>query len=64
MIGFIVWLILLIILFGILAYAIDNLPFIEPPFKQTAKALLALVLVLLLLAAVMGAVPMPRWPVA
>ena len=61
MISFLIWIVILLLIFGVLFYVIDMLPFIEPPFKNVAKALLALVFVIILLGALMGAVPMPAF---
>ncbi len=59
MISFIITLIVLILIFGVLVWAIDQIGIVPPAFRQTAKALLALLLVLILLAALLGVVPMP-----
>lgn len=56
-------LVVLLLVFAILFWIIDMIPG-DPTFKQIAKAVLALIIVIYLLGALFGGLPLARWPVA
>jgi len=55
MISLLIYLIIIIVIFGLIGYAIQMLP-IQPPFKNIAYIILVLVLVLILLSLI-GVLP-------
>lgn len=61
MIAFLVQLIILCIVFGLIYYVVTLLPLPEP-FKRIATIAVLLVFVIILLGALVGAIPPPRWP--
>lgn len=54
MVQLLIWVLVLILIFGALFYVIDLLPIPNPPFKQIAKIVLALIFVLILIDALIG----------
>jgi hypothetical protein len=61
MIEFLVYLLVLCLVFGLIYYALGLLP-VPPPFKNIVMVILILIFILLLLGAMFGTVPLPRWP--
>ena len=55
MISLLVYIVIIIIIFGLLGYAIQMLP-IQPPFKNIAYIILVLILILILLSLI-GVLP-------
>lgn len=60
MISFLIYLIIVIVVFGAIVYAIRVLP-IQEPFKSAAYILILLVFVLILLS-MLGVIPGGPWP--
>jgi len=61
MIEFLVYLLVLCLVFGLVYYALGLLP-LAPPFKNIVLVILILIFILLLLGALFGAMPLPKWP--
>lgn len=59
MIAFLIYVIVLLLIFGVIWYVIDLLPITPPNFKQIIKAIVGLILVLILLGMLFGGIPMP-----
>lgn len=56
LISFLIWLLILLIIFGVIWYILDLLPIPQPP-KNIIKIVVGLILVLILLAQLGGYVP-------
>jgi hypothetical protein len=61
MLSILIYILVLILVFGLLGWVINQLP-LQGPFKQAAIVVLAIIFILLLLGAV-GVIPIgyPRW---
>lgn len=61
MIDFLLYLVILCIVFGLLYYIVILLPLPEP-FKKIATILVLVIFLLVIIAALFGTMPLPRWP--
>jgi hypothetical protein len=61
MIEFLIYVIILCIVFGLVYYVVTLLP-LPDPFKKVAVIAVLLVFVLILLGALLGGIPLPKWP--
>lgn len=59
MISLLVWVLVLVIIVGLLVWIIRQLP-IEEPYKSIAMAIVAVICILILLAMLLGEIPMMR----
>jgi hypothetical protein len=59
LIGLLILILILGLVAGILIFAIRQMPFIPEPFKSAAIAIVCLILVIVLLGALFGQVPLP-----
>lgn len=59
-VGFLIYLVVMVIICGLIYYVVTLLPLPEP-FKQIAVILVLIIFILLLLGALFGAVPLPRF---
>jgi len=60
LISFLIWLLVLIVIFGLLYHAIGLLPMDETT-KRFALLLLIVIFILMLLAGLTGVIPVSRW---
>lgn len=60
MIAFLVYLVVMLVILGLVYFAVTLLP-LPQPFKTAIVIIIILIFVLLLLGALTGAVPMPNW---
>ena len=64
MISLLIWVLILLLIFGVFFWVIDLIPYGEPSFKMIAKAILAIVLLLILIDALVGGrLGLPNWRV-
>lgn len=61
MIDFLIWIVILCIVFGLIYYIVGLLPLPEP-FKKIAIVAVLVIFLLVILLALLGNVPMPRFP--
>lgn len=61
MIELLIWIVVLCIIFGLIYYIITLIP-LPAPFKNIAMIAVLVIFLLVLLFALMGQVPMPRFP--
>lgn len=61
MIELLIWIVVLCIIFGLIYYIVTLIP-LPPPFKNIAMIAILVIFLLVLLFALMGQVPMPRFP--
>lgn len=57
MITLLIYILILLVIFGIAFYIVDAMPFGQPPLKWAIKALIGLILLLVLLELVVGRIP-------
>ena len=59
MITLLIWILVLVLVFGVLAWVVQQLP-LPAPFGSIALAVLALIFILIIVSAVLGEMPLPR----
>ena len=57
--SFLIGLLILVLVLGLLIYAIRQMPFIPAPFQNVAVAIVCLIAVIILLGALFGQMPLP-----
>jgi uncharacterized membrane protein YwzB len=63
MIGFLITLLIVVLIVGLAWWILDLLP-IEPSFKQIARVILLVIVLLVLISALLGYLPVGAWPKA